>query len=583
MRYVLCLIMAASLCFNSSPLFASWCSDFFGKFRGNNKSNDELPVGSVIYIEATTDDFLLPKLDEYYLEYFGKPDFNVNYDFKVEQNEKNIESLKNFYIANYVLKRISFRLEDAYSRRSSFTFLMNEEMYVDEVMAQREKMAEEWGLDISPRWEDFMKTVYEIVELVFLQNPDLSSELDKAVKILKPTNIANILQNPKKFIRESTEVRVTLPTLSEEKSMELDQKIKKLIETILWDGDLEILKLQISKKTQEKFTKERIIEEIKRVLKLYLWNIALEVHAKRTSETRNSENKNTEESNIFLEELGLDKSGDIFLEELGIDNEFIDKDYDELTLAEKLAKDIDEELVDDKDELKMAKNFKMVLDNIKDKPVHSSCVATIVSSNTVITTASCLAKLNWNGKIFILKDNEMVSAVAYYIDPGYFKNDFEKTDYSEESGYGIPLNNIAVVRFPEGTFDGMPQAKISTSKDITEGQLMFPQNLTDKVIKMSRQQTKEDDDEFSSTQYGEFKSVEPLPKSTLLGYEEPIVFEGEGAPFFGPNKKVVAVLDEEGVRPNGSGSFSLLGDSIKFFEKITAFDKSLIIRGFNRK
>ena len=100
------------------------------------------------------------------------------------------------------------------------------------------------------------------------------------------------------------------------------------------------------------------------------------------------------------------------------------------------------------------------------------CSATIVSSNTLITSASCLKDLAPGDRVEVKIGDKLYHSAAYYINPNYLKQIAKG-----KSGSSV---DVAVIRFPEGTFLGITPSTLSFSKFTDKGSLVVPDKLTDK-------------------------------------------------------------------------------------------------------
>ena len=534
MRYFLCFIVPSLiLSFTSSSLFALACSNFFDGSSDENSSSDLLPLESLVNVEVSAGDLPFSKLEEYYLQYFEGSDIHPGMNksksgIRIFSRDPKID-----YIRKFILEMITSYLKEFYELRTNYTFLVNDEMYVDEVVAQREKMRAEWGLESSPQWEVFMKTLYQIVNSYSIQKTFGTADFDNPLRMAK-------------YMEE-----LTYP--DEDKIVGFDQQIEELI-SIIWGhmSESEIadwLSFLISELIGEEFSEDRIMKEIKITLRQYLWYIAVCTHFDKVVE---------------FQKLEVEK---------GLENE----DSQKREYISKLGDTLDE-----------------MMKNDMTKPLRTVCTAAVVSSNTIITTATCLKKLSWNGKVSIRRGSETVSSVAYYIDPEFFKH--------TKFGVSGICNNVAIVRFPDGTFDNVIHTKISTIKDPTKGYLVIGKDH--KVIKMSKYVPDVDDEGFKKVvsmvasdglidpdskenlEYalevakrlaslkGTFKADQTLSKSDLISQED-------GAFLFGPDREILGIVVIDGIYNRGIVDSALFKNSKKFLEWIIDFDKKLIIRGIN--
>ena len=100
------------------------------------------------------------------------------------------------------------------------------------------------------------------------------------------------------------------------------------------------------------------------------------------------------------------------------------------------------------------------------------CSATIVASNILITSAQCLRNLAPGDRIEARIEDKLYHSVAYYINPSYLKQ--------IANGKSASNVDVALVRFPEGTFLGITPSKLGFSDFTDKGSLIISDRITDK-------------------------------------------------------------------------------------------------------
>ena len=117
----------------------------------------------------------------------------------------------------------------------------------------------------------------------------------------------------------------------------------------------------------------------------------------------------------------------------------------------------------------------------------AGCTGTVISSSTMITAAHCIKFLKFQGTVQVKKGDEWINSEDWYVHPLYnsskltqFKSPTE-TDKSEQNDGSsgelslsqVPVVNdnfdIAIVKFPNGTFEDMVHASISFASDTKSG------------------------------------------------------------------------------------------------------------------
>ena len=245
----------------------------------------------------------------------------------------------------------------------------------------------------------------------------------------------------------------------------------------------------------------------------------------------------------------------------------------------------------------------------------SGCSGVIVSANTMLTAAHCVEKLGPLGFIKIIVGSKLAESVGVYIDPKYYENN-------------AVSNDVAIVRFPEGTFRNMPYAKISfsdgskkvviaTTKATPNVRKVFlgikgTQIKYDPEVYLNIRALKEDgvddkgidkkawkdrlteviknlNDEQISEQFrkhiGPYGEPVDLASKTYTSWEsyKGVQHGDSGSPIYSIKGRVVAIVSG-GTSDEGTGTDGpLLKDSKDFIEDVLAHDSRVEINGLKRK
>ena len=570
MRYVLggFLSLFFALGINSSSLLASSCSDYF------DGSIEALPVGSGIKVEiGLNDSVVLTDQEKLYVKLVS--DFHNVKDFKFSYDKET----------DYIRKYILFDMVDTLRSISQVNYIFeDEEKSVDEM----NRIKSEWSLSTAPLWNTFMETLWEMV------NTGVQEGFKKVInESLSADELLSIQEfNPIDLVRWTAQTNLTQEQHSSFLVKMMNSKGLMRSHVDAWDvlykmgidpGDTEFATLK--KETLEILEKFYTDKEWRRSIFDDFNDLRAADHY-----VMGVDQKIDELIGKFYREVELPiKNGTYIAGEVVILARGISKGLGKEITRERILKEISV----------VIKQVIWYLFNQTDlspntEVFQSSANATIVSSNTIITTASNLINRGVPVTVYVKKGSKIISSTAYYVDPEYLE---DRWDYH----IGYEHNNVAIVRFPEGTFDGMTQAKISSSNDVSEGQLI----LGDRAIKMSMYKPVITDEEWSECLPELLEPFEPLTQADKERYErefreldteitegraygeyvpdEPISFAGkEGASLIGSDNGVIALFQSDDPYSEGLGRFSYVRDSKEFFKKMTELNSGLIIRGVNR-
>ena len=541
MRQVLCVIVSILILgINSSSLLALSCSNYFDDSIDNEQLQNDLPVDSAIKITiGFNKDVPLTKEERYYFElkkiFITASNETEDFKFSSDPTTNTIRRL--------IFDRIFGKLYDAYQNSNEYAFFVNEGKSESEVASQIDEVRSSWSLDDkSSYWNDIMTSIMKIAnsEVLFdsyekLQNKVVNNFDEVMEELDQSENVTGSILDAIIGSRMSDEQRAEF--------------LAKLMKRHDWRETL--TNFTDDEKNLEGVEKylEGVDKEIEDLINTLFWEYIAGKHYAYGDAISLS----MKASDIFKKEVTRER----ILKETNITlKQVIWHLFEKLVLDQSLAyqEDIDDQFQED--------------------VFQYSSNATVISSNTIITSARLLAAMGKHGQVYVKKGSEKVASIAYYIDPGFFIDAAYKIELQRSLG-----NDIAIVRFPEGTFDGVRQAKISTQENVTEGNLVLPRTKTkNEVIKVSNKNSSEEKDEMEEIELGfydwQFWAVESLPDSVSA-------FEGSGASIFGSDNGVSAVVEYMGLGVNGLVDVSLIEDSQKFFKKITEFDSELKMNGTN--
>ncbi len=262
-----------------------------------------------------------------------------------------------------------------------------------------------------------------------------------------------------------------------------------------------------------------------------------------------------------------------------------DTDSDSVNLEESFSKiDLKEQIQIVLEQLILKYAFKLytpvfINDGWMTKQINGGCSAVIASSNTLITAAHCIdireIVKGESMRIVINHKGKDISSVAYYIHPQQFHYAYLNTEgVNEDTLYKAEildpkkvtdLHDIAIIRFPDGTFDGEYQSQVGPSSSLDSGIFVGTQASPHirRIISMS---TKSKTDEPILNEY--YTSV----NRTIPG--------DSGGPLFGEDNKVIGIL-YGGEHDGRSSRFSLIRENEDFLRWVISVDPKVKINGLN--
>ena len=216
------------------------------------------------------------------------------------------------------------------------------------------------------------------------------------------------------------------------------------------------------------------------------------------------------------------------------------------------------------------------------------CSGVVVSSNTVITSAQCLKGLIPSDRVEIEVNGKTIHSVAYYVNPYYLVQNVSKKFSSPE--------DIAVIRFPDGSFSDLRPAKIGFWGVSKKAYPVLTDFYLGKKFVYEIDQSTKDSVTFSSNSY------QPYTQNEFYDYGSPIFNEfGE---FVALSRGKIQVYSRKNIysdfklvkypiytmnkEPEATYKFNIdacpfTGPTIKFFFRmVTLLDPKVKIRGFNQ-
>ncbi len=210
---------------------------------------------------------------------------------------------------------------------------------------------------------------------------------------------------------------------------------------------------------------------------------------------------------------------------------------------------------------------------------HFEGYATVVSSNTIITSKNSLLTMlqdnlpRFSDPVSVKKGNRFIDAIDVHEIP--------------TPGPGIATKSILVIRFPEGTFDDLPQVQVGTARGNEYGILVSESNFNNDNIALSLVKV----EKSSSTNFDQSRVLRnadlienPSMKPYTLEIEavtdpenNAINFEHSGYPIF-ENRKLVGILDGTYLNPN---VIKLSEELLSQIKALIDSDPKLKIRGIN--
>ncbi len=526
----------------NSSLIALNCNGIFGD-SSNDQLSTSLPEESVLQIDLKRSDyphFTMVPLESLYFDL--KNPRLIQAKFSKDDKDDNV-------IRRQILERVIENLETAYQEEAGYTLFVNDEKDPEEIQELTKKLRKEWGLKESSRWEEFMKTFKEIInsELLIKQYEKInSSSLNEAFESI-------------------SEYDLSYPC--EDYVVGADQKINELVKLMMDEDYVHILAIK-TKANGKRFGREKISKEVVVVLKKLVWLFGKKVYIEKTKSSESSFKEFEQES--FSDQ---------------------QKDIDEI-IHEETETAFDKEKEDNEIERLLRALAKEIRYTHKDTVFDSSCSATVISSNTIITSASCLKKLSWSGEIFVQKGSKKIKSIAYYIHPDYFKPEGSRIHETDE-GYVIYSYDIAVVRFPEGTFDNIEHVKLGFY-NVNKGTSITVKKVYDhKITKTIRDSIEmirsvedyedygdyedfEDYEDYDDDMYGKYEPYESEKSFADSFYKDNSSFIG--TPLFGTDGRLVGVFNGGF---NNTHTFSMMQENEKFLKWVVKFDPKLKIRGIN--
>ena len=179
----------------------------------------------------------------------------------------------------------------------------------------------------------------------------------------------------------------------------------------------------------------------------------------------------------------------------------------------------------------------------------STCTGTVVSSNTIITATHCVEHHLGVSELIIKKGETEIKSIAYYTHPKYNLGAQDVSQY-----------DIAIVRFPDHSFDDMVHAKIGLDSSIDSGISVGTEGQDNirKIVLMTS---------LFEKGHGVYNSY----KTTCEG--------DSGSPLFGEDNRIVGLLScgtEE--KPN---VYCLVGEHEDFLTWVKEVDPKLEIKGLD--
>ncbi len=210
---------------------------------------------------------------------------------------------------------------------------------------------------------------------------------------------------------------------------------------------------------------------------------------------------------------------------------------------------------------------------------HFEGYATVVSSNTIITSKDSLFTM--------LKDN--LSRFSDLVSVKKGNHFIDAIDIHEISvpGPGIATKSILVIRFPDGTFDDLPQVQVGTARGNEYGILVSESNFNNDNIALSLVKI----EKSSSTNFDQsrvLRNADLIENPTMKPYtlkieactdpnNNAINFKRSGYPIF-EKRKLVGILDGSHTNPN---VIKLSEDLLSKIKELTKKDPKLKIGGIN--
>ena len=548
---------------NSSVLFAIDCADMFKKFE---------PSKSLAYLtmlRKPSDDKVETKLKQIDLTYSSLIQF-----INDKISETSSQDASTAPVRKNILENLVSKLEKYYEQRTDITFFQNNELTNKEMFDLLNEAKVEWEVEDSSQWYYFMTFFNDIVnqvkdgfnsktpeEALILANEldvsldynfeNLITDYDQQIQDLLYIIFGSSNPDPKMFGIDSN-------LSSDELYTETSIMLKKIIAIYA----LQTLKNEITAKVTRlikgsDFTYETVTELLYLTKKLELVDEDEDIKSlDGLKKTRRQIHKAEEDR---VKKLQADENK-LLASFYGTSKEFFARmnpiKKGEYKAGLKIALRVSKMGKKEKASVKYDRATKGMnslahrlgfigssVDDNYSEDIITDCTGVVVSPNTVLTSARCVEQLGQTGVVLIgdvnveLEDKVIkykdATSVAYYINPLFIKE-------------GSHIYDLAVVRFPEGTFKERLHSKVNLSATKVEGICVSVQ-----------------DDDYSMD-----KTKIPNPNK----YEQFLL--KDGAVVFGPDDSVV------GIR-SFINRFALMSQNESFLRWVMKIDSKVEINGMD--